>query len=198
MKAKLIYQKPIALHILFIMNKKLLFVILLFIPFFVFAQTKEEVSLDRCIDGDTAWFNYNDSKYKFRFLGIDTPEIEDTIEDYGIDASMYTCDRLKKAKKIEIEFDNNSNKKDKYNRYLVYVFVDENLLQLDILKEGLGDIKYLKDNYKYYDDFVYFNDYAIVNKKGIYSLKKYKIDSFNRLIITIRFYIIKFLRDIFI
>lgn len=180
------------------MNKKLIFVILLFIPFFVFAQTKEEVSLDRCIDGDTVWFNYNDSKYKFRFLGIDTPEIEDTIEDYGIDASMYTCDRLKKAKKIEIEFDNNSNKKDKYNRYLVYVFVDENLLQLDILKEGLGDIKYLKDNYKYYDDFVYFNDYAIVNKKGIYSLKKNKIDSFNRLIITIRFYIIKFLRDIFI
>ena len=180
------------------MNKKLILVILLFTPFLVFAQTKEEVSLVKCIDGDTAWFNYGNSKYKFRFLGINTPEIEDNIEDYGIDASMYTCDRLKKAKKIEIEFDSNSNKKDKYNRYLAYIFVDGNLLQSDILKEGLGDTKYLRDNYKYYEDLKYYNDYAIVNKKGIYSLKKYKIDSFHRLIITIRFYINKFLRDIFI
>ena len=180
------------------MNKKLILFILLFIPVIVFASTKEDVSLVKCVDGDTAWFKYRNSEYKFRFLGINTPETENIIEDYGIDASMYTCDRLKNAKKIEIEFDNNSNKKDKYDRYLAYIFVDGKLLQLDILKEGLGDIKYLRDNYKYYDDFKYYNDYAIINKKGIYSLKKYKIDNLDRLIITIRFYINKFLRDIFI
>ena len=49
-----------------------------------------EVTLDKCVDGDTAWFNVDGKKTKVRFLYIDTPESTNEIEPYGKEASEYT------------------------------------------------------------------------------------------------------------
>lgn len=112
-------------------------------------NAREIVTLSKCVDGDTAWFYLNEEEIKTRFLAIDTPESTNKIEEYGKEASNFTCDKLTSAKKIEIEYDINSDKTDKYNRHLVWIFVDNELLQDLIIKEGLGEVAYLYGDYKY-------------------------------------------------
>lgn len=115
----------------------------------IYASEKIEVTLNKCVDGDTAWFMLHDEMIKVRFLAIDTPESTNKIEPFGKEASNYTCTLLTNAKKIEIEYDKNSEKLDKYNRHLAWIFVDTQLLQDLIIQEGLGEVKYLYGDYKY-------------------------------------------------
>ncbi len=113
------------------------------------ALERMEVTLSKCVDGDTAWFILDGEEIKARFLAIDTPESTNKIEPFGQEASNYTCQLLTGADKIEIEYDSNSDKLDNYDRHLVWVFVDDELLQNLIIKKGLGKVAYLYDDYKY-------------------------------------------------
>lgn len=155
------------------MIKKIsLFFLLLVIPFSVYA--KEKVKFDKCVDGDTAYFIYKGESTKFRFLAIDTPESTTKKEKFGEEASEFTCSELKNANKIEIEFEDNSSKTDKYDRYLAYVFVDGDLLQEKILYNGLAELKYDKSNYKYEDELIKAENHAKDNFLGVYSTKEYQ------------------------
>ena len=113
------------------------------------ANEKISVTLSKCVDGDTAYFMVDNNEIKTRFLAIDTPESTNKIEPYGKEASKFTCSLLEEANKIEIEYDKNSDKTDKYDRHLVWVFIDDALLQDEIVKEGLAEVAYLYDDYKY-------------------------------------------------
>lgn len=132
-------------------------IILIIICFFAFqcnikANEKIEVTFSKCVDGDTANFIMNDKEVKVRFLAIDTPESVSTKvepEKYGKEASNFTCDKISNANKIELEFDKNSDEKDKYDRYLAWIWVDDYLLQDLIIKEGYAEVAYLYGDYKY-------------------------------------------------
>ena len=70
----------------------LVIIIILLIGYsFINDDGKVEIRLDKCIDGDTAWFMVDGKREKVRLLGIDTPESTNIIEDYGEEASNYTC-----------------------------------------------------------------------------------------------------------
>ena len=91
------------------MKKIILFFLCMFLMAFSVNAEKIDVTLNACVDGDTAWFNLNGEKTKFRFLGIDTPESvhpKKQVELYGKDASEYTCNLLTNANKIQIEYQN--------------------------------------------------------------------------------------------
>lgn len=107
------------------------------------------VTLSSCVDGDTAKFNTDKGVESIRFLAIDTPESTIQKEAWGTEASVFTCNKLKNATKIVLEFDKNSNLYDKYNRLLAWIWVDEYLLQDEIVKNGYGEVAYLYGNYKY-------------------------------------------------
>ena len=113
---------------------------------------KVEVKFINSVDGDTAEFELNGETIKVRFLAVDTPEsVHPTkeVQAYGVEASNFTKEKLQNAKKIELEFDNNSDKTDKYNRYLAWIWVDGELLQDLLIKEGLAKVAYLYADYKY-------------------------------------------------
>lgn len=153
--------------------KKILFILTLFFTFTINTYAKKlEVTLDKCVDGDTAWFNLDNERIKTRFLAINTPESTNKIEAYGKEATNYTCNMLTNAKKIEIEYDSNSDKFDKYDRHLVWVFVDDTLLQEKLLEEGLAEIKYIYGNYKYLDEIKKVESTAKKNKVGMWSDSK--------------------------
>ena len=153
--------------------KKILFILTLFFTFTINTYAKKlEVTLDKCVDGDTAWFNLDNERIKTRFLAINTPESTNKIEAYGKEASNYTCNMLTNAKKIEIEYDSNSDKFDKYDRHLVWVFVDDTLLQEKLLEEGLAEIKYIYWDYKYLDEIKKVESTAKKNKVGMWSDSK--------------------------
>lgn len=151
--------------------KKIVFLISLFIINIniVSANEKIEVKFSKCVDGDTAHFILNNEEIKTRFLAIDTPESTKDIEEYGIEASNYTCKKLKNANIIEIEYDKNSDKLDKYDRHLVWVFVDGHLLQDEIVKEGLAEVAYLYNDYKYTNILKKSEEIAKNNKINIWS-----------------------------
>lgn len=138
-------------------------------------NAREIVTVSKCVDGDTAWFYLDGKEIKTRFLAIDTPESTNKIEAYGKEASNFTCDKLTNAKKIEIEYDENSDKTDKYNRDLVWVFVDNELLQNLIIKEGLGEVAYLYGDYKYTNLLQKSQLEAQEKKMNIWSTTDYSI-----------------------
>ena len=134
----------------------------------VSASEKIEVTLSKCVDGDTAWFLLDGKEIKARFLAIDTPESTNKIEAFGKEASEYTCNLLNNATKIEIEYDENSDKLDKYDRHLVWVFIDDELLQDLIIQKGLGEIEYIYGDYKYLTQLEASELMAKTNRLGIW------------------------------
>ena len=76
-----------------------LFVMILIFPIRINASEKIKVTLDRCVDGDTAVFKVKKESKKTRFLGVNTPESvkeNSPVEPYGKQASNYTCKCCKK------------------------------------------------------------------------------------------------------
>lgn len=113
----------------------------------------EEVTLSKCVDGDTAKFTMKDGSVKTaRFLAVDTPEsVHPTkeVEAYGKEASDYTCNLLTNAKTIKVEYDKASDKEDKYGRILVWVYADDKMVQETLLENGLAKVAYLYEDYEY-------------------------------------------------
>ena len=141
------------------------------------ASTKVNVKLSKCVDGDTARIILKDEEIIVRFIGIDTPEsVHPTKENerFGIEASDYTCRMLKKAKKIQIEYDPECDRKDKFERHLVWIFVDNELLQVKILSKGYAKVDYLYGKYLYTQQLKDAEAAAKKKKIGIWSLSDNK------------------------
>lgn len=136
-------------------------------------ETKElekiTATFNKCVDGDTAVFNVSGKETKFRFLAIDTPETVHPTkgeEAYGKNASEYTCNKLTNASSIEIEYED--EKTDKYGRSLGWIWVDNSLLQKELVENGLGEVAYIYGNYKYTSLLCETQKTAINNKVGIW------------------------------
>ena len=134
--------------------KKLVCILCLLLVSFtpIFANTKEEVTLNRCVDGDTAHFMIDGEDVTVRFLAINAPEYTKKKEPYGKEASAFVCDALTNAKKIVLEYDDGSDKTDKYGRRLAWVYVDGKLLQKELVKRGLAEVKFIYGDYAYTDE----------------------------------------------
>lgn len=135
-------------------------------------NTKEEVKFSKCSDGDTAHFVINGVDKTVRFLAIDTPEIanKDHAADYmGDEASEYTCNALKMAKHIYLEYDTNSDKEDKYGRILAFVHVDDELLEAKLIENGLAKVAYIYGDYAYVEELRALEELARNKKIGIWS-----------------------------
>ncbi len=108
-----------------------------------------EVTLTRCIDGDTAVFTEGSTSFTVRFLGIDTPESTYKFDPWGKAASHFTCEKLENATTIVLEWDSGAETRtDGNGRYLSWVWYDGRLLNLELVEEaltgskGVGGLKY--------------------------------------------------------
>ena len=152
--------------------KRILLIVLLFSFINVWANSKEVVTLNRCVDGDTAIFNIKEVPTRVRFLAIDTPESvkpNTLVQAYGKNASEYTCHILKKAKKIILEYDDKSDKKDKFDRVLAWVWADDLLLEEELIKVGYAKVAYVYKNYSYVNKLYQVQEEAKEKKIGIWS-----------------------------
>lgn len=152
----------------------LMVIFLLFLNINIYAA-KIDVKFSKCVDGDTAKFVLKKDEIKVRLLGINTPEsVHPTkgVEAYGKESSNYTCKKLTNAKQIQIEYDPKSGETDRYGRHLVWVFVDGNLLQKDLVSKGYAEVAYLYGKYLYVDDLKEAEERAKQKKAGIWSLSE--------------------------
>lgn len=149
----------------------ILFLILLCSTLSISANTKVRVEFKKCTDGDTAHFLIDDEDVTVRFLAIDTPEYTTKKERFGKEASEFTCQALKKADVIELEYDDGSQNKDKYGRSLAWVFVDGALLQKQLVSEGLAEVAYIYGDYAYTDELYAAQESAKQEKLNIWGDK---------------------------
>ncbi len=132
----------------------------------------ETVKFSDCVDGDTIKVLIDKKERTVRLLAVDTPEsVHPTkgVEYYGKEASDYTCKMIKEAKKITLEYDADSDKEDKYERLLAWVFVDGELLQEKLIENGYAKLAYLYGDYKYTKELEKVQEEASAKEIGIWN-----------------------------
>lgn len=157
------------------MKKIVLIISLFFIGVIGVSAKTISVKFSDCVDGDTAKFIYKGEEITARFLAIDTPEtVHPTkdVEEFGKEASEYTCNKIKNAKEIKLEYDDESDEKDKYDRHLVWVFIDGELLQKKLVSKGFASVAYLYGDYKYTEELEKAEQDAEDQKLGIWSIEQ--------------------------
>lgn len=142
------------------------------------AETEGEnripAKVTKVTDGDTITVEVDGKEEKVRLLLVDTPETvhpSKPVQPFGKEASSFAKDTLD-GKDIELELD--VSERDKYGRLLAYVWVDGQMFNELLLKEGLARVAYVyAPNVKYVDQFREIQDKARKDEKGIWSIENY-------------------------
>jgi micrococcal nuclease len=108
-----------------------------------FLDESEYAHVIRVIDGDTVKIDNNES---VRLLGINTPE---KGEKYYKEAKEF-LESLILNKTVKLEFTN--DRYDKYERILAYIFLEDENINVRIVKNGFGNYYFYSGFDKYSDD----------------------------------------------
>ena len=105
----------------------------------------------RVIDGDTIEVTIASTTYKIRYIGIDTPEIDDERPEFcalAQEATRYNR-QLVEGKTVRLEKD--ITETDQYGRLLRYVYIGDTFVNAELVRQGLAwAISYPPDT-KYQD-----------------------------------------------
>lgn len=135
------------------------------------AQKTKEIYVTKVFDGDTIEISTGE---RVRYIGIDAPELHirdnddwvEVKEPYAVEA--YERNKsLVLGKKVKLVFD--KEKKDKYNRLLCYVFVDDKFINEILLSEGLAFLYLREPNTLYKERLIKAFKEAFLKRKNLYS-----------------------------
>jgi len=123
----------------------LLAIIFPLISLFACGTIPDTARVIEVIDGDTIII---EGGYRVRYIGIDAPEIHPEVEAFGIEA--WEANRaLVEGKEVRLERD--VSQTDKYGRLLRYVWVDNLLVEAELVRQGLARAKAYPPDTKYQD-----------------------------------------------
>jgi len=113
-----------------------------------------EAKVVRVIDGDTIEVDIEGSLYKVRYIGIDTPETvhpQKPVEYFGKEASEKNRE-LVEGEIVRLEKD--VSEADKYGRLLRYVWVDDMMVNGELVRLGYAQVATYPPDVKYQDFFL--------------------------------------------
>jgi len=125
----------------------------------------EKVVVKRVIDGDTIVL---DDDRRVRYIGINTPETvhpNKDVECYGKE-SFDKNKELLEGKTVYLE--NDVRDVDRYDRILRYVWVDDVMVNKQLVKEGYAFSDSYPPDIKYQDEFRDAEDFARDNEIGLW------------------------------
>jgi micrococcal nuclease len=129
-----------------------------------------EYPVVRVVDGDTILVFHQGDNVRVRLLGIDTPETvkkDHPVEFMGPEASEFTEEFLKKGV-CWLRFDR--RRVDQYGRWLAYVYVDDAMLNEELVRRGLASVSvYPGDSASIERQLRKAEDEAKKNGRGIWS-----------------------------
>ena len=131
---------------------------------------KKGIYVSHIVDGDTVELSNGE---KVRYIGIDTPETREKKGSvwsynpmpYGEEAKAYN-QALVGGKSVTLEFD--VQKKDKYDRLLAYVYIEDKMVNLEMVKQGYAMIYTFPPNVKYVEAFLKAQQEARENQRGLW------------------------------
>jgi micrococcal nuclease len=126
----------------------------------------------RAVDGDTIKISLNDKDETVRLIGINTPESVDPrvdVECFGKEAS----DKMKElvsGRDVRIEYDPTQQVRDKYNRILAYVYLDDGtFINQKMVEDGYAFEYTYNVPYMYQKEFKALEYSARSNEAGLWN-----------------------------
>jgi endonuclease YncB( thermonuclease family) len=113
-----------------------------------------EAQVTRVVDGDTIHVLIDGVDYRLRYIGIDTPETKHPtlgVQPFGPEASQANSE-LVEGKTVWLEKD--VSETDRYGRLLRYVYVDDLMVNEELLRRGLARVATFPPDVKYVDRFL--------------------------------------------
>ncbi len=130
------------------------------------SEENNKLLVSLVIDGDTIEI---EGGQKVRLIGIDSPESVDPnrpVGCYAIEASEFTKSKLQ-DKYVTLEKD--VSETDKFGRLLRYVWLDDELVNETLVKEGYATSITYPPDIKYQDKFMTVQEEAKNDQKGLWS-----------------------------
>jgi micrococcal nuclease len=127
-----------------------------------FQPNKVKAKVKRVIDGDTVELENGE---KLRYIGIDTPETHNADECYGEEATSKNKE-LVEGKKVYLEKD--VSETDQYGRLLRYVWINGEMINEKLVKQGYAKASTYPPDVKYQDKFRNAEKEAREKEKGLW------------------------------
>lgn len=135
-------------------------------------------TVTRVVDGDTINVQTASSSDTVRLIGVDTPEIEWPSEDnsldrpkaegcYALEAREYLQEAVK-GRQVQLQSDSIQPLRDTYDRRLAYVFVDNELINQNLISEGYGKELTVNDGYEKQASFKDAENSAREQQRGLW------------------------------
>ena len=118
------------------------------------------VKVTRVVDGDTIDVEIDGKTERVRYIGIDTPETVDPrkpVQCFGVEASKKNKE-LVEGKMVRLEKD--ITDRDRYGRLLRYVWVDDTLINQELVAQGFAS------SYSYPPDIARQDLFVVAEKKA--------------------------------
>ncbi len=120
------------------------------------ALAQDNYEIKQVIDGDTIEITRYGKPEQVRLIGLDTPETVDPrkpVQCFGKEASD-NSKKLLSGQKVRIEFDQKVGERDRYGRLLAYIWLNSELVNLELIRGGYAhEYTYRSQSYKYQDQF---------------------------------------------
>ena len=122
------------------------------------------------IDGDTIGVLLNGGTYRVRYIGINTPEMDDPRPDIRALAEEATLfnRNLVEGKVVELEKD--VSETDRYGRLLRYVWVDDTMVNAELVRLGYAEVTIYPPDDKYEALFLQLQTEAQEEDLGIWGV----------------------------
>ncbi len=124
------------------------------------------------VDGDTIKVSIDGKTETLRLIGIDTPETKDPrkpVQCFGQEASN-NAKKLLEGKKVRLESDESQSARDKYDRLLRYVYLEDGTsYNKQIIADGYAHEYTYDTPYKYQQEYKQAQKDAEANNKGLWS-----------------------------
>jgi len=151
--------------------------LLMFTSLFSSTPAPTEVSLSKdlatttasvveVIDGDTIVVDLNGKREFVRYIGIDTPELNgDSPECFAVDATKANRSLVENEM---VQLVGDKSHRDKFNRLLRYVYVDEVFVNASLVKNGFAKAAYYYPDVSHASEFKNLEARAQVEERGMW------------------------------
>jgi micrococcal nuclease len=96
------------------------------------------VAVYKVIDGDTIEVDIYGSRYTIRYIGIDTPELNDSRPEFRKLAQQAADYNKKLLHGADLILEKDVSETDRYNRLLRYVYADHVFVNAELVRQGLA------------------------------------------------------------
>jgi micrococcal nuclease len=140
-------------------TKNRIYVVSVLFLLFIFAVScvtpgpapEAQITVTRVIDGDTIEVNIAGVIYDVRYIGIDTPELDDERPEFCALAQEATRLNRQLVEDKTVRLEKDISETDKYDRLLRYVYVEDVFVNAELVRQGLAWAKAYEPDIKYQD-----------------------------------------------